>query len=224
MHNQFISAIKEHTLLPKLVVLIMDDDLICTFKYADYGVSEAFGHIIHSLAAEFNKIVESYKDKLPLKALRKEYPKFIWIAPPLNCSFDNNILRNKLTKSIKSTLEIQQHQMMLKIVICWEYDNSSLYRNGFFTADGFHKYWQSIDSAIEFWARNLAPAAQKGKSKQGKKLKSEVHCLGTDNSFQSNQGNIILHIYNSYRKDRFHWRKPLSNHKKLPTPPREYCY
>ena len=82
IRNQFVKAIAENILLPKLVVVITDADIIDAVQYRDYGVSDIYGRLIHWLSAELNKITKIHKDRLPVKAVRCNYPSFVWISPP----------------------------------------------------------------------------------------------------------------------------------------------
>ena len=62
VRNQYCKGINEQTLLPKAVVILLDDSLISDVKFTGFGVSDIYGHLMHWLAAELNKITEIQKD------------------------------------------------------------------------------------------------------------------------------------------------------------------
>ena len=158
LRNQLVKAIHQEVLLPKAVVVILDDNLVSNITH---NVLYVYGIFIHWLASEFNKIVESHKDILPKKAKKMNYPTFIWIALPTYCNFDNNHIRQKLSASMKTTLEIQKQHIMLKMLKIWEFSDRNAYRDGHYTQIGFEMYWKSIDLAIQFWDTNLVPKGVK---------------------------------------------------------------
>ena len=96
IRNQLVLAINEQILMPKIILVVLDDDIVHGVYYEDFGISNILGRLIHWLAMEFNKLVETQKDKLPPKAIRKGYPTFIWMAPPENINFNNNDMRHKI--------------------------------------------------------------------------------------------------------------------------------
>ena len=105
-------------------------------KITDFGVSYVYGRVIHWLASEFDKIIEIYKDKLPKKSLRPEYPKFLWMAPPIHKHFHDNTQCNKMGNSIKSTLDILSNHWMLRLKKFWDYNDSHIFKNSSFTEEG----------------------------------------------------------------------------------------
>ena len=155
--NQLCEAVEKHQLFPKLVIIIPDTDILQSIKVTGYGISEALRHLVHWMATEFNKIVEIHKDRLTNKSKKKNYPSFMWIPPPLHANFEDNTLRNKFAKSIKSSLHIQPHHMMLKLLKVWNYEDTSLAKANRYTLPSYKAFWKSLDSATEFWMKNLAP-------------------------------------------------------------------
>ena len=92
LRNMLIGLIHQEIKLPKMVIIVLDDNLV---KY--YGSDEdaeslmkALKRLINELMTEFRKVVSTQKERLPKKALRAFYPQFVWIQAPLNREFDNN--------------------------------------------------------------------------------------------------------------------------------------
>ena len=192
VRNQLIRAINKETLLPKIIIVILDDNLSERIKS---NISFVYGSIMHWLADQFNKIIECHKDKLPQKAVKADYPHFIWIAPPVNISFDNSDIRLKLDKSLKDTLDVQKSHMMLRLKKVWVQNDRSYCRHHQVTQIGFESYWASIDSAITFWNTHLAPKGSLLPWKENTDLKGKM--MSTPQYRKKHFG--------ENRRDRFHW-------------------
>ena len=157
IRNSYMKAVNEHNTLPKLIVIILDDDLAISMKENDPELSlpEQL-HIATSwLATEFEKSMDSYKDLLPQRSKKENFPHFLWICPPTNCNFgsDNNDLRNLQTNCIDEIIKTKKRMSSLRMIKVWEHDDrgaflEEAYR---FTLDGLDTYWASIDSAIRYW-------------------------------------------------------------------------
>ena len=212
LRDQLKKAIKEQKLLPKLIIVILDDNIITNMKSKGYGISEAYGCLIHWAAEKFNHVISSYKDKLPKRCKKEQYPNFVWMAPPQHKNFENNNLRGKFTKSLKSTLGFQSKHMMLKLLKVWQYEDSSLVNENRYTSNGYRDFWLSLDSAIEFWSNNLAP---KPKSAIQREQKREHH---TSLNQHNDDERFFIRPANFYQ-DRYHWtprqkedRRSLNHH------------
>ena len=153
--NALVQGVNDKSRLPKAILIIIDEDL--DVVQDDHHQKYVMGTLIHWIISEFNKIVEMQKDILPRKAVKPEYPTFIWIAPPLNVNFVNNDYRQTVTTCIKDATEVHSCHIMMKMVKVWDSKDQLLYRNGRFTEIGFSKYWAAIDSAVQFWDKHLVP-------------------------------------------------------------------
>ena len=211
MRNQLVKAIQQEILLPKLVVVIPDVDLINAIPYEGYGISDIYGRIVHWLAAEYNKIIECHKDNLQNKSLKEDYPQFVWFPPPQNKNFSENALRSKFAKSVKASLHIQRNHMMLKLIKIWTYDNDNLATNSSYTPEGFRKFWASVDSAITFWANNLAPGRKASKLDQ-----QQSHMEGPLPSYP-HEGYQVPFV-----RDKYHWTARNRRGRNVTNPPMQH--
>ena len=158
IRNQFVKALSEEILLPRVVVILQDNDIINSVKpkAKKSQVSEIYGRITHWLADKLDKAVAEHVDYLPNKAIKEGYPTFLWIAPPQHRNFRDNQLRQKMTTSIKSAIGMQKSHTMLTMKKIWDYQDGSLYYHDRFITEGFETFWKSIDSALNFWYTHLA--------------------------------------------------------------------
>ena len=134
-------------------MVIIDDDIVHDVKS---HTSYIFGALLHWLLIEFDRIIESHKDNLLVKARRPEYPTFIWISPPLNVAFTNNAIRQKMDKVMKNTIDQHRGHILLRLKKVWEFNNHS-YFNKAVTPLCLEAFWRSVDSAVQFWDQHLAP-------------------------------------------------------------------
>ena len=74
--NLFIEAIQKYVLLPKLIVFVMDDDIIkfLNIKAKCPGMSRSISRIVNEIMKQFDRIILSQKDFLPRKS------KKLWIS------------------------------------------------------------------------------------------------------------------------------------------------
>ena len=66
--DNFITAIQKHTLLPKAVVIVLDDDIMDNLNHYEKGISQAVGIMLEWLAQELHEVITSHKKALPMKA------------------------------------------------------------------------------------------------------------------------------------------------------------
>ena len=206
LRNVMVTAIKEHHLLPKAIIIVLDDDLTNGIRS---HFSYVFGALLHWLCEEYSKIIEGYKDKLPVKSVKTEYPTIIWIAPPQHAGFTNNPIREKMDKVMKKTIEDFNGQIMLRMKKIWDPQDTRLTHNGTLMEVGFKTYWASINSAIQFWDRHLAPKSTSFNhfTSSGTKLVEDKlptffkHQGGTKRPWNNYHGNV--QGYNQ-----FHWKRP----------------
>ena len=179
--NKFIDALNEHNTLPKLIVFILDDDLVASIP------GDAVHYQVQKLTAwlfrEVKKALDIYKDYLPNKAKKENYPQFLWIALPMHKNFgsENNRKRQDHADVLIELAKTSMDTLVLKMIKIWDPqdDNSFLYDAYRFPSDGLVKYWSSIDSAIRFWSVAIEYKVQNKKTK----------------------------IKRNHRQDKFHWSK-----------------
>ena len=73
--------------LPKLIVVILDNDITHAANSNSGDWYIFFKIIFHFLMSEVTRVIEAYKELLPNKAKRINIPHVLWIAPPTLSSF-----------------------------------------------------------------------------------------------------------------------------------------
>ena len=98
IRNVLAKAIGDKEALPKVIVLVLDNDLI---RFADHDYC-GYSHLITKytvwLAMALSDMITDYKAKLPKKAKYPTYPKILWVESPLHENFEDNLLRKKYNR------------------------------------------------------------------------------------------------------------------------------
>ena len=92
IHNALVAGMQRSATLPKMIIIILEDDILSYLDHNDYGATEMYGKIITYLESEIQKSILNFKSFMPKKAKRVGCPHFVWIAPSSNSSYANNNL------------------------------------------------------------------------------------------------------------------------------------
>ena len=68
VRNAFVEAINKEKLLPKAVLVVLDDDLLKVANHMSSGLSKLIIPWLSWLASELHKLTLAHKEKLPPKA------------------------------------------------------------------------------------------------------------------------------------------------------------
>ena len=167
LRNTFANAIQDEIILPRAIVIILEDDMIDYVNVDGFGISLAYGKLLHYLFSEFNKMIAAHKDQLPLRAKRQHFPELLWINPYFHSSFNNNGQRNKFTKAMDTTAAIYADNWSLQLKHIWDPQNREIYLDHAcrFSSKGLMTYWMAVDHTIQFWETALSPVHKKKQSK-----------------------------------------------------------
>ena len=147
------------------------------------------------LINEFEKLLQSCKDVLPYKAVKEGFLHVLWIEPPMHKNFGdiNNNMRLCQRDCLHEIVQVKTNMSSLKMLKHWDHDDGGAFlkdRNRF-TSDGLDRYWDSIDSAIRYWDKNVLPRMQERKRKQ--------HKLACNANYRNRNPQFI--------QDKFHWNR-----------------
>ena len=148
LRNSLVNGIKDQKTLPKMVVIIPDQDIIDMFLHKNDISSYTWGKIIYWLMSEYNKIIQSYKEFLPEKAKRKNHPQFVWIEPPQHRNFRNNNLREKFSNCLRTMAKLCDNTSVLALKKIWDPVEPGYFvesNSSCLSSLGFKKYWEAID-------------------------------------------------------------------------------
>ena len=98
IHNALAKTMMDSASIPKMIVVILEDDLINYINYDDYGVTALYGRILDTLSRDLSAAVNKFREFLPQRAKKDAWPQFVWILPSTHNNYERN--ENALRKKI----------------------------------------------------------------------------------------------------------------------------
>ena len=145
IRNTLASVLNVDLLLPKYVMLVIDDDILRCVKFNRQGLLMIFGKCIQWLADELHTMIMQVKSWLPVKAKKLRYPQLLWVTLPYHSNFKNNNIRFKFNQGLESVVSKYADMKVLKIRRRWNYSDNSVALTGKLVTDGVVTYWSGID-------------------------------------------------------------------------------
>ena len=215
LRNALITALNEHAVLPKLITIVPDDDIINQVIDDDnQELSFHYERLLSGLCNLFTKTIDCFKDLLPSKAKRENVPHILWIAPPTHYYFsdDNNSRREIFGKSLEVAVNAQKGMSILKMVKFWDHNNTNLFLDESYrySSEGLKMYWRSVDAAVHFWNVAISKKLDKIKPKKSSVMSRKPATTkllwkkpGYDNRIKNQRQNSRYKWYNNnYPRDR----------------------
>ena len=139
-------------MLPKYLVIVLDNDLIKYLNFYDFGVSEALGKLISYLMTEIDRMISSQRDYLPKKCKRYNMPAIIWIEASLHHNFNNNNVTEKFNASLHKMVNFHSNTYILQLKKGWDGLDRCLYlaESRRFTNEGLTMYWNAVDKTVKY--------------------------------------------------------------------------
>ena len=204
--NQLNRAFIENKVLPKLILMIIEDDIIKVLAHRHESqkcrAEPKYSKEVNWLLKETAKAVSIFKDFLPKRAQREKYPHICWIQPVTNIHFYNNKEREHFGDKLKKFIPLYNNMSTLKLVQVWDIYDRSLYLGPQrrFTHEGKVQYWRAVDKTVRFCDTNI--------------LKKFGQNEGL-NSFQKNTGKFNKQNWRRKGKNTSHWTKPHQEHQDM---------
>ena len=124
--NLLVRTLTDRVILPRLLVIVPDDDIINYPNVRDQG-EVAYHRVLHWLLTQYSRIIQSWKEYLPTKAKAMGYPNIVWIKPPTHVHFDNNSERLEFGKSLSNVAQFQENVFVLKLKKVWDESDTTLF-------------------------------------------------------------------------------------------------
>ena len=152
LRNLMATTLEGQILFPKFIVLVADDDIIKCLNHSGYGISKNLGRLVNNIMGYYSRIIETYKEYLPNKSKRQDYPHIIWIEAPLHEAFHNNEERGKFNSCLLEMGKLHQNVSVLKLKKIWDPLDKMLYTTDQrrFTSEGYNKYWEAVDKTVKY--------------------------------------------------------------------------
>ena len=127
IQNKFAKTVNEGKFLPKMVVIVPDDDIIRCVDVSKEVAPHVWMCVLSWLMKEMKCIVLTQKEFLPTKAKRNGQPHFIWLEAPLNTDFLNNEDRMVFNTALHQAGKLNEGVTILKLKQVWEPDSQNYF-------------------------------------------------------------------------------------------------
>ena len=155
--NSLITAVNSRVKLPKVMVILLQQDFIEALQYDDSHVTisaSLYGTWIEWLAEQIMNIINDANQRLPVKAQRPpEEPIIYWSATPShkNFSFQLRAQIAKFNNCLESVMKLHKSMRLIKIKEGWDTEDSNLVTTqGRVTHQGIDQIWEALDSSVKF--------------------------------------------------------------------------
>ena len=106
LYNNFVATVHEQVLLPKAVIIILEEDLLKSANHFKKGLSNFMHPCMDWIVSNLFRITTAYKEKLPSKSRRFKYPQFFWVPAVLHDDFNSgNRYREKFNDVLEEAVE-----------------------------------------------------------------------------------------------------------------------
>ena len=203
-----VEAIKEQTVLPKMIMVIPDNNLISCMDFGTkFGISRSIGRVMDWLMTEYDRLIKSAKDCLPIKAKRDNFPQIIWIQAPDHDNFPqmDSFLRAKFNAALSTAAKFHANEHVLELKKVWDSHSLNLYlkEERRFTANGYVDYWMAVDKTVQYVNTILFRKVEKSKEKKSKSINSNI--VGHASIKGGKQSPFKM------KRDKYHWYRD-NNH------------
>ena len=137
---------------PKIIVIVLDDDLLHKFATA-HRITKPISRLINFIMIEHECAITAYKDDLPAKCLKSDWPQLLWIQVPSHHLFSNNNLHYKFNKALEEVAKLHSNMTTLMLKKVWDESNPDLYipDHSCFSASGYTAYWEAVDRTVRYF-------------------------------------------------------------------------
>ena len=122
-----VAAIKKEKLLPKAIIVVLDDDILWQIHYEGPHLQDIYAEVTNYLVEQFHRICISYKDMLPTKARQAFFPHVIWILAPSHINYYNNPAREKFAVALSAAIRRYPEMACLSLKKLWTPTDGQLY-------------------------------------------------------------------------------------------------
>ena len=201
IRNNVAFTIKQFVNLPKILVLILEDDTIKKiFRQKD--LKYIYERQMKWLVNEVRKLIMTQNDYLPKKS--QIDTQVLWIEPTMHVNYRNTRKRELLINAMQEEINLHKHNCLLKLKQVWDEQDNSLFlaEQQRLTAPGKFRYWKAVDKTIRFCDAVINANASKNDERfftynYGNKKEDESDPVSL---LQEHQSEGIHH------PSQFHWR------------------
>ena len=174
IRNRVVEGINKEVVLPKVIILVFENDMLNSFKHFLPGLSLLSGRCLEWLANQLHRIVVAHKEKLPSKSRKFKYPTILWTMLPPHYDWSKSVResREKFNTCIKNTVSLFREMEVLELEE-WDDCDRSLVTKGKLNAKGLNTFWIQLDRAVMSWDKR-----QMSKIQPVKQQNTATSCSG----------------------------------------------
>ena len=153
IHNTMTHAMQTQGLLPKLILFIIEDDIIEFINLNDHGITQAFKACITKLVMEVRRSIDTFKeDFLPKKAIRHGWPQIVWVVPTIHDNYINNAQRKRFSGELEQMIKFQPNMTSVRLRLPWDPVDRSLVCevSHKLTHQGLRAFWEAVDRSTKY--------------------------------------------------------------------------
>ena len=152
IRNSLVNLINQKNLIPKWVLVVVEDDIINTKGYEQNRASVFFGKVLEHLMKEFNQIIDEFKSMIPTKAKKHDWPYFLWIVPTIHRHYFNLEEREKFNKCLTTVEALHDNVICLELEQLWNPTDRRIFLHDTqkFSSDGYNTFWKAVDKTLKF--------------------------------------------------------------------------
>ena len=221
IYNNIAKAIKSKIIFPKIMTIVLDGDFIEYHTESSMGVTAEFSVVLDKLMNDMRKMISAYKDFLPKKGKKPDYPHILWIEAPLHDKFSTkqNKVREMFNKALKISVAKIPGFSVLHLKKIWDLENGNLYlsEQQRFTAEGITTSWAAVENTVCYCITVID--RNKNKASKGiKKMYQKTHAPSLSHRSHS----LTSSMFDHYSRKSLKSKKFARCDRKLPSPPRHH--
>ena len=160
--NSFIKQLNDCQNMPKIIMLVLEDDLINNIKETKRDAATIiFEEYIEFIMREFNAAISHFSELLPSNAKRQGWPKKVILLPSMHRNYTQTSLQ--LRRALGEVMENKAKEnefMSLKLVQVWDQHHQNYVKsdNNQITNEGLLSFWEAVDRTIRFCDKKMIRA------------------------------------------------------------------
>ena len=196
IRHALCAAFNEMNKVPKIIVIIMENDVINCINRAEPNkfTAKIFKTAIKWLMREVFRMDMTYRDVIPSKALKGGPPHYLYIVPTTHKNCKTNELRELFGQQLeivgKEKADTNLSVMRLKQV--WDSQDGNLFLKPQqrLTPEGKATYWKAVDRTIKFCDSLLEKKALKVAARTFNSLQEQRRANFRGRAFGRSMGNF----------------------------------
>ena len=157
INNAMVQAFNEVTNMPKMVVVILESDLIDAVSGEGDEVIMYYGRYLEDIIDDFHKIVKEMRQILPENAMKRGWPRLVFIIPTTHRNYTDKQKRQWFIDTLLTVVKYYDDVWALKLIQVWDENNCNIFskRDNIFSREGLQIFWSAVDRTMAFCSRKI---------------------------------------------------------------------